>query len=492
MAENAGGIPENLEKMEPIVSRMRRNSTGGLGFETGESKVLSRYLGVPRGSCHDMCKYGFEHDSPIKARIPRPTRATLGKIPERKKVPGSAKLPSEIKSQTTCQVNGQEIQASTKRAADFVNHQSDFKLKPLEENASRRHQRRYSDIFIPGRSSKFQESLSNESSSRRNHSCKMEKDDGSSELSKKKHVVTSTASLSPKSSVKKVSSTSSSNNTPRKISQLNSRTSLTPSKTGQISHENVTRKTSHLRESKTKSHSTVISQENSNAKESSLDRDGPRRWKTASSLLCSPSFPLSSGGDSSRDIGTTQSSVSSSSLMSPSSNSANKSAKSDGTGSSTRQNGTTTQKQDTKPQRAEQVGLENEDCSPKLLKFKKGKTTDIQSEENSPRRQKFGQVTIKDERENENGKEYLRGKGLRRSTAEGHTDAAKDDVMTVNLRSHAIEDIKGTPSLFNNVIEVTASKLAETRRSKVKALVGAFETIISLHDPKSSQASQRS
>ncbi|OIT29819.1 PREDICTED: protein rtoA-like [Nicotiana attenuata] len=484
MADMSCGIPENLEKIERVVSRVRRNSTGSLGFEIGGSKVLSRYLGVPTGSCHDMCKSGFEHDSPTKAKIPRPTRsgATLGKIPERKKLANSTKQFSEIKIQKTCHVNGQEIPTSTKRADAFANHQCDSKLKPLEENASRRHHRRYSDIFIPGRSSKFQESLLDGSSSRQNHSCKIEKDSGSSELSKKKSVVTSTVSLSPKSSVKKVSSTTSSNNSPRKASQFNSRTSLTPSKTAQINHENVPKKTLHLRESN-----------NSNAKESSLDRYSPARGKTASSPLCTPSSPLSSGGSSSRNIGTTQSSVSSSSLVSLSSTSANESFNSDVTGVSTRQTGNTNQKQDIKPQRvAGQVGLENEDCSPKMLKFKKGKTTDSQSEkDSSPRRLKYRQVSVQDhERENESGD--LRGKGLTRCIADDHSGTAKDDVMKVNLRPQAIEDTKEAPSLFNNVIEVTASKLAETRRSKVKALVGAFETIISLQHPKSSPAIGRS
>ncbi|KAI3970850.1 hypothetical protein MKX01_024497 [Papaver californicum] len=42
--------------------------------------------------------------------------------------------------------------------------------------------------------------------------------------------------------------------------------------------------------------------------------------------------------------------------------------------------------------------------------------------------------------------------------------------------------------LINNVIEAIASKLVETRKSKVKPLVGAFETVISLHETKSSSA----
>ncbi|XP_016439705.1 uncharacterized protein LOC107765554 [Nicotiana tabacum] len=493
MADMSCGIPENLDKIERVVSRVRRNSTGSLGFEMGGSKVLSRYLGVPTGSCHDMCKSGFDHDSPTKAKIPRPTRcgATLGKISETKKLPNSTKQSSEIKSQKTCQVNGREIPTSTKRSDAFVSHQCDSKLKPLEENASRRHHRRYSDIFIPGRSSKLHESLSEGSSSRQNHSCKMDKDGGSSVLSKKKSVVTSTVSLSPKSSVKKVSSTTSTNNSPRKASQLNSRTSLTPSKTAQINHENVPKKTLHLKENK--SHTSGLSQENSNAKEFSLDRDSPTRGKTASSPFCNRSSPLSSGGSSSRNIGTTQSSISSSSVVSLPSTSANESFNSDAAGISTGQTGTTNQKQDIKHQRgARQVGLENEDCSPKMLKFKGGKTTDSQYEkDSSPRRLKYRQVSIQDhERENENGD--LRGKGLSRSIADDHSGTAKDQVMKVNLRPQSIEDIKEAPSLFNNVIEVTASKLAETRRSKVKALVGAFETIISLQHPKSSPAIGRS
>ncbi|XP_074556803.1 uncharacterized protein LOC141812686 [Curcuma longa] len=43
------------------------------------------------------------------------------------------------------------------------------------------------------------------------------------------------------------------------------------------------------------------------------------------------------------------------------------------------------------------------------------------------------------------------------------------------------KDLRG---LFNNVIEETASKLAQNRNSKVQALVRAFETVISLHSPK--------
>ncbi|CAA6657434.1 unnamed protein product [Spirodela intermedia] len=51
------------------------------------------------------------------------------------------------------------------------------------------------------------------------------------------------------------------------------------------------------------------------------------------------------------------------------------------------------------------------------------------------------------------------------------------------------EEDQGCLGLFNHVIEETASKLVETRRSKVKALVGAFETVISLQEGKSADSS---
>ncbi|KAL3844330.1 hypothetical protein ACJIZ3_001733 [Penstemon smallii] len=43
---------------------------------------------------------------------------------------------------------------------------------------------------------------------------------------------------------------------------------------------------------------------------------------------------------------------------------------------------------------------------------------------------------------------------------------------------------KKDAALSNDVIEETASKLREQRKNKVKALAGAFETVISLQDPK--------
>ena len=52
----------------------------------------------------------------------------------------------------------------------------------------------------------------------------------------------------------------------------------------------------------------------------------------------------------------------------------------------------------------------------------------------------------------------------------------------VVLRHRKVEEKKIMGTLFNNVIEETVNKLGEERKSRVKALVGAFETVISLQD----------
>ena len=58
-----------------------------------------------------------------------------------------------------------------------------------------------------------------------------------------------------------------------------------------------------------------------------------------------------------------------------------------------------------------------------------------------------------------------------------------EDGEKVVLRHQDVQE-KDAQGLLNNVIEETASKLVEARKSKVKALVGAFETVISLQESK--------
>ncbi|CAI0454185.1 unnamed protein product [Linum tenue] len=124
------------------------------------------------------------------------------------------------------------------------------------------------------------------------------------------------------------------------------------------------------------------------------------------------------------------------------------------------------------------------DPQPVKLRFRRGKVIEIKSENDGPRRLKFRRSRVLSEGKNPKAD----GRVRYQSRGEGDVVDAKKSEEKVVLRHQEVDGKKdaGQGGLFNNVIEETASKLAETRKSKVKALVGAFETVISLQDVKPS------
>ncbi|GKB87644.1 probable WRKY transcription factor protein 1 [Tanacetum coccineum] len=151
---------------------------------------------------------------------------------------------------------------------------------------------------------------------------------------------------------------------------------------------------------------------------------------------------------------------------------------------------------------------EDKDDKGVKLKFRRGKGIDIQSENNGPRRLKFRKRTIEG---NEDGQSMVRRTYKNKTSnvqtetddpsrlkfKEGkvisfekkhveETNDSKNSPKSVVLKHQGEQEKKDAQGLLNNVIEETASKLAESRKSKVKALVGAFETVISLQDGKPS------
>ncbi|KAE8695760.1 hypothetical protein F3Y22_tig00110691pilonHSYRG00089 [Hibiscus syriacus] len=139
-----------------------------------------------------------------------------------------------------------------------------------------------------------------------------------------------------------------------------------------------------------------------------------------------------------------------------------------------------------RPRNSEMVISDGKDCQPVKLSFRRGKVVEIQSENNGPRRLKFRRGRLLGGNQN--------AKGERRTFRTRERDGSMNDnqpggekvVEKVVLRHQDLQGKKDEKGLFNNVIEETASKLVETRKSKVKALVGAFETVISLQDTKPS------
>jgi hypothetical protein len=137
-----------------------------------------------------------------------------------------------------------------------------------------------------------------------------------------------------------------------------------------------------------------------------------------------------------------------------------------------------------RPTKAGMVCSEDKNCQPMKLKFRRGKVVDVHSVNNNPRRLKFrrGKLLVEDQ----NVKVDARRRSFKRTEGvDGDTNGSEPGSQKVVLRHQDVQG-KNAQGLFNNVIEETASKLAETRKSKVKALVGAFETVISLQDKKPS------
>ena len=76
-----------------------------------------------------------------------------------------------------------------------------------------------------------------------------------------------------------------------------------------------------------------------------------------------------------------------------------------------------------------------------------------------------------------------------RGDVEGVVELLIAELMEVVLRRQGIQGKKEVAA-YNDVIEETVSKLLEKRKSKVKALVGAFETVISLQEWRSKSESE--
>ncbi|KAG1347842.1 hypothetical protein COCNU_06G016710 [Cocos nucifera] len=139
------------------------------------------------------------------------------------------------------------------------------------------------------------------------------------------------------------------------------------------------------------------------------------------------------------------------------------------------------------PSRTGSVCSEVKSTRPYKLKFQSGKTVNLQSEDNAPRKLRFRPAKVVSE--NPNGKELVRRNFRKqRATCAATSKTPTSDARTVVLRHQDVQDKKDPQGLLNHVIEETASKLVETRKSKVKALVGAFETVISLQENKPAPA----
>ncbi|KAF3614964.1 hypothetical protein FXO38_35381 [Capsicum annuum] len=127
-------------------------------------------------------------------------------------------------------------------------------------------------------------------------------------------------------------------------------------------------------------------------------------------------------------------------------------------------------------------GFSNDNNSSAVkLKFRRGKIVDLQQETSSPRRLTFRWGRHVGESQDSN----IRKRIFKKKRVDGDKSNTIPISGKIVLRHPDVQEKKDVQGLLNNVIEETASKLVETGKSKVKALVGAFETVISLHNKPS-------
>ncbi|KAJ4908682.1 Plant calmodulin-binding protein-related [Raphanus sativus] len=119
------------------------------------------------------------------------------------------------------------------------------------------------------------------------------------------------------------------------------------------------------------------------------------------------------------------------------------------------------------------------------VSFKKGKVLEPEAEDPTLASIKFKKRVVQEPKlisDVNKKKKNLKDKGedVGKMSYNNSGEGKREKVV---LRHTKVEEKKKVQALFNNVIEESVNKLGEERKSsRVKALVGAFETVISLQD----------
>ncbi|RVW30436.1 hypothetical protein CK203_088834 [Vitis vinifera] len=478
MAEESIDMPMSPEMTKPGGGNIRRNSTGTPFFLSSGEKPVPHYLRASIGSCHDFCKYGRKHAFEAKARSPirkinitsqppdaknpvdkvvqaERKRATMVKLkpsPNSKAgFPQSTKIiklevssPSKkvevslkhasanARGITDVSSTMNKVEASSKRAppnargiTQNAKHTTPVKLKPMAVKPLA------SPDPLKG------------SSGRRNSDINIGPKTGISKVL-----------VSPAARIRKAEPQQPKNN---KIQEKTLRTTL-------FRKPSINRVTS-LNARKYKNLKVVSPLKNLNRtrKAEIQPPDDGKVIEKPSESSSQPTSPSLSSQEE-EDQGESEYTISDADdfiLEDNETGNMNEAENSEG-------------EYKRRPQKAGLVHSEDEECSAVKLNFRRGKVLDLHSENKGPRRLRFRRGKLLGE--NQNGKNDAGRRSFKRRGVDGDTNGTKDESEKVVLRHQDVQGKKDAQGLLNNVIEETASKLVETRKSKVKALVGAFET----------------
>ncbi|XP_010522944.1 PREDICTED: uncharacterized protein LOC104801387 [Tarenaya hassleriana] len=473
MSEGQRVIPEIHEVLEQPVVNLRRHSTGVIDMRPGKTRVQPRYLRNHVSSTHDVCKHGKR----LEDDVVKPWKLARKKGVEGE---GGGKTDaSGVRRKSLGDGYGQILSSRPKKPencppAATAKREVMVVEKPcVSLNAESTRSKEDSDIV------RSTDGSSVKRSGQIGKNKETENSPSDSAMARKVSGVRNERTKTDAKKVQKVGSTKSSKDE-NAVSSLKKVKTGQKTKTELSSNEDVPEKTLYVVESSVEKRSVKGIQ-------GEIQQPSGRKITgiTGNNMKVSKHVPSSSSSLEDKGSRTTKlesrltrsSSRSKTSRFSPNlhkrkeSVSANLGA-------------------DLKPEsknKPRKVGIKVTPLT-RQLSFKRGKVLEPKSEDSTPTWIKFRRrVTPESSKTKSDG----RKKSLRdKRDSGGKSNSTEGKPEKVVLRHRKVETKKKLQTLFNNVIEETASKLAEVRKSKVKALVGAFETVISLQDNKKSQKLQ--
>ncbi|KAL8118163.1 uncharacterized protein LOC141723594 [Apium graveolens] len=473
MAEVTIDTLVNTETDEEKDGHLRRLSNANCDDQIRVAKRMSRYRSASCGSCHDFCKNGFKSD-------PETTKV-------RRSLVRRNSLDSTRKTARNYEVLKKEIQESSKKASISLRRQTS---SPSQINyASEKHSRvprpktsslaatqrlstRHSEI--PKNSEPLYVSSAGGAIGKTNSEEKVNKETENSKIEKKKILGREKFSLSSMSSTKRILRTQSDcvkklKNVPStlknrmQIKEVEGKYPPTPS-------ECVVKKTPHHVGAQAGNQAVGLVKRGSSGSSQVSEDKGlgygectvkashlppPINTHTSLSSLNSQSSTASppeamQSDDSAFDIDNSESEYSTTEL----------------------------EVENMRTPRFQVLSLEDKDWpSSQKLRFRRGIVLDIQLEDMSPSRLNFRHQEALDE--DQNGISDTGYISLRTISSDGVKNETDSETEKVTLKHQDMEAREETWALVNDVIEETANRLVRSRKSKVKALVGAFEAVLS-------------
>lgn len=478
MAEETVRLPES-----PNINRSwRRVSTGKLSFLYSEDKILPNYLRSPTGSCHDACKYGRKHESEDKPRVSplkRVNRSFSGTLnldsPLRKRALTKSVLNSSFGSGKCDSVGGsdhgksQVINFSSrvcdvkKNDADRTNEKAMCFSESRLADLTKRKKKKNKTVYVPrGRASSRSKEMVEHN--RRVTALKLKSVAQTAAIALRRSTVNQkkmnggSKAAEPKKTVMPLRASMSSKRCSRCLKRKKESNSLRVPQMKTRKH--VDEKCKDLVEEKTL---YVIKMETG---DEIVESDQNQRC-----VMDSPTDDRKSEKSQDEAECVVTETDDESSQEEEEEEDENVSFSED--------------KNTTRQGKSKALSAETDVNGKSMkLRIKRGKIIDFGSQDNSPRKLKFKRGKIAsgaDTTSKSAGRRRLKTKGTN-----FRNDKEQQHRPRVVLKHQDTQKKKESRVLFNNVIEETANKLVQTRKSKVKALVGAFESVISLQEGTSS------